>query len=333
MIPEVFDVEPLRGAANYIFSYTGGHIRVKVKGVQGIPDYDDDKDPDAEPDGYYLTANPRIGGTPFFNGLCKESNPASLDDCLVRIGIRNKDNPSAGTVISYSNSRFVLNGGNANASIAPGIAFFEGDLLIEGGAFTNTFIATGNITVSSNGSGAVFAPNYVGRNTRPIGSFTAVGVCSNEQYASNELVPSDFCGEENDSYYHGAHGNIGNYALLAGSCGQYSGEGDNKVCTNYVGGDIQVQKTIYGVVKAGNAFQTTSGGTSVVHGYVSALGQRGVSGLVHNMKGSTTIYLEPTETYDPTGGLIVPGSGASGGSETGTGSGPGSAVIRWARYL
>lgn len=334
---EVFDVNDIRSSANYIFSYVKGRIRVKVRGLKGekIPDT-----PQGD-DGYYLVENGSLDGALANGWLCAtESTTVNLASCPAKITWRNANNGWDGPVISVSTSGSCSKDrpcwdlrGDAGASIAPGIAFFVGDLDVTWGIYTNTFIATGDITVSNDKSSAVFAPNfagYAGMSTVPSRGIdhAALGVCTSNPY-DDAVRPTDFCGA-NNTYKSTA---LGNYALLAGSCNRYSGEGENRVCIEYVGGDIEVKTAVYGTIKAGNVFQTTGDGTSVVHGYISAVGQRGNTGLIHDLKGSTTIYLDPTDTYDPSGGLIVPGNGNGNGNETGTGSGSGSAVLRWSRYL
>ncbi|SDS65021.1 hypothetical protein SAMN05216198_2433 [Halopseudomonas litoralis] len=329
--PEVFDANVYRTAANYIYSWVNGAMRVKVQDVQGIVDWDDPANPaEVRRNGYfYRTANILDPSNPYWTNrtvagyACINNNPPSRRDetageCIARLGYANND----GTPLpEYRSGSWIFNGVNH----APGVVLVEGNMEIGNGTYTNTFIATGNLHVTTAG-GAVFALNYAGPDGITVEGHTALGVCRNSVYS---FRPGKFC---ESTYSHGAHGGLGNYALMAGSCplGNING------CARsaYIGGDILVEKTVFGVTKAGNLF--SSSGQARLYGYVSALAQRSNANTVNKMGASTTINLrvpaEIAERYDPTGGLM-PADGGGNGGGTSVEATPGSAQLQWGRYL
>lgn len=333
MEPEVFDANTLRSAANYIYYRKDNLTRVKIKGVEGIPDYTDAANPaEVRQNGYYYRTARLIqpGGnewwTPtktFSNYIC--INSVTLPDgqgeadgvCHARLGkAYDVDN---GILPTYSNGKWIFNGNDH----APGVIFVEGDLEVGNGTYTNTFIATGNIQVISAG-GAVFSLNYAGANGITAGGHTAIGVCNNTHYT---VKPTAFC---NDAYNHAAHSGVGNYALLAGSCPDPSGSVDGCGKNEYVGGNIIVERSVFGVVQAGNIFE--SKGDTKIYGYVTALGQRNTSTTIFNkMSERTELYLDVSPTiddrYDPSGGGLVSGNGSNGSSKDLRVS------VLWTRYL
>ncbi|WP_150303182.1 hypothetical protein [Pseudomonas saliphila] len=330
--PEVFDANVLRDVAHYIYSLRNGVVRVKVQGVDGIRDSADElNSQEVRQNGYfYRTANIIDPGNPGWTSrevagyACINNNAPSRRDetdghCLAQLGRAN------------NNSTPVPEFGRDNAwhfnglSHAPGIVLAEGDVEIGSGTYTNTFISTGNIHVTTAG-GAVFAPNYAGRDGVTVEGHTAMGVCNNAVYS---FMPEGFCNA--GGYDHRAFGGIGNYALLAGSCP--SGSVDGCAKNLYAGGDIRVEKSVYGATKAGNLF--SSSGNAKLYGYVSSLAQRNNGTTINIMGASTTINLqvpvELQERYDPAGGAIIGSDGGSGGTP-GEGT-PGSVELRWGRYL
>ncbi|WP_248112253.1 hypothetical protein, partial [Ralstonia pseudosolanacearum] len=79
------------------------------------------------------------------------------------------------TCFSYFNGTWSTNG----ATMAPGVVWFHGDLILGVGTYENTVIATGNLTTS--GSTVVHAPNYGGLS----------GQCNNTAFPA--LYPTNFC--------------------------------------------------------------------------------------------------------------------------------------------
>ena len=329
--PEVFDANAYRSAANYIYSRVAGHIRVQVQNVEGIADSNDESNPlDVQRNGYYYrTANIIDPGNPGWTSrtvggyLCLNNNAPSRRDetngeCLVQLG----HGFSAGAaLVEYRNGTWTFNGNHH----APGVVLVEGDTVISNGTYTNTFIATGNLTVPGAG-GAVFALNYAGPHAITVEGHTALGVCNNTQY---RLRPEAFC---ESTYKHTAHGGLGNYALMAGSCPAGSENGCSR--NAYMGGDIRVERSVFGVTRAGNLF--SSAGNARLYGYVSALAQRNNASTVNEMSASTLIDLripdEALQHYDPSGGLLPP-AGGSNERHPPTGATPGSAELLWGRYL
>ncbi len=327
---ETFDVNDLKDGANYIFSIdASGHKRVVVRQVRnsgGVAlDYEG-----ADLKGYYLLTMDWLCTTPTAaipNAAHGEPDPSV---CPIRIG-RGSGNGNNTTLISYNNGKWDLSG-DKRASLATGVAFFEGNLNVGVGSFFNTFLATGDITTS--GATMAFAPNYAGYNGTQTGTVYAgvyrdpghpeqgfelsQGICVNSLVPN--LIPQQFCGADFDYNVRIMDTKIGNYAFMAGTC---AGVVD---CTknNYQGGNVitGALANIHGTVKAGNVFK--SGGNSTVHGFVAALGQGQTSG--HQMGAKTTVDLRNLPTgYDPTGGPSTPGTVIPGTlAEVG---------ILWSRYL
>ena len=329
--PEIFDANMLRAVANYIYSIRNGVARVKIQNVEGVRDSADPLNPqDVRQNGYYFrTANIIDPSNPGWTGrtvagyACINNNAPSRRDetdghCVARLGRAfNTSTP----VPQHNNNVWSFNG----ESHAPGIVLAEGNMEIGSGHYTSAFVATGNIHVTTAG-GAVFALNYAGASGVTVEGQTALGVCNNAVYS---FRPEAFC--EAGGFDHRAHAGIGNYALLAGSCPPGSVNG----CASsvYTGGDIRVEKAVFGATKAGNLF--SSSGSARLYGYVSSLAQRNNGTTINMMGASTTINLrvpvEMRERYDPAGGVITAGGGGSSGTPGEVT--PGSVSLRWGRYL
>lgn len=289
----IFSVDIYRSIANYVFYHSGNNNMVLVQDVTGIPN------------GSYYLHQGQIGSAPYNDWLCsKPIGQATAADCIAKIGRGNKQN----TLISYSAEGWELKGDKNEDSprLAPGIAYFEGDLTLNTGKYHNTFISTKNIKISDDV--IVKSPNYVGYQ----------GVC-NTDYG---IKPTSLC--LNNTYNSNAYSSIGNFALMAGVCTARNGE----QCTAYTGGDITTggSTTVEGSILAGNRF--FSGGNTVVKGYVTAFVQRTpTSGS--SLGGSTAIDVSNLpSTYIPSGNApSVDGSG------NGAASFSVSSRVLWARYL
>lgn len=326
---EVFDANTLRSAANYLYYRdSSNRTRVKVRGIQGIPDHTASSNPiEVQQNGYfYRTANIIDPTNPGWTNrtvagyICINNNSPSRADeltphCLAQLG---RANNTSTFVPSFSNNKWTMNG----VSHAPGIVFVEGNLDLAGGTYTNTFIATGNIHVTTAG-GAVFALNYAGFNGVTASGNTALGVCNNTQYS---IRPTDFC--QGATYNHEALQGLGNYVLLAGSCPTSGCDKDaNGKITGYIGGDVRVEKSVYGVIKAGNYM--TTGGNAKIFGAISSLAQSSAV-PTHVFGNSTEVHLwNPlvNDRYNP--------NNCSNQCTT-TGGGGSSAIraeVRWSRYL
>ncbi|OHX13769.1 hypothetical protein BI347_09790 [Chromobacterium sphagni] len=157
-------------------------------------------------------------------------------------------------------------------TMAPGILWFDGNLEVGNGVYHNSFIASGNIATS--GQHSSYAVNYAG----------AIGICRNNDFPA--LYPEDDC---RLGVFKGKP--IGNAVLLAGG---YAGGG-------YQGGDITLgaSSQVHGNVWAGNML--FSGGSTTIHGYVTAARQgRAGAGQPHRWGASTTIDLRNLpESFQP----------------------------------
>ncbi|QJD59103.1 hypothetical protein HG264_09355 [Pseudomonas sp. gcc21] len=330
--PETFDANRLRDIANYIYSIRNGEVRVEIQGVDGIRDSAEELNPlDVRRNGYYFRsaniidpANPGWTSRTVAGYACINNNAPSRRDetdshCVARLG--HSHNNTTPLPQFSRNNVWSFNGD----SHAPGIVLVDGDMEIGSGTYTNTFIATGNLHVNTAG-GAVFAPNYAGRDGVTVEGHTALGVCNNPVYA---FRPTEFC--EDGGYDHRAYGAIGNFALLAGSCP--SGSQGGCASSLYSGGDIRVEKAVFGATKAGNLF--SSSGNARLYGYVSSLAQRNNGTTINMMGASTTINLQvPVELqqrYDPAGGTVINEVGGTSGAP-GEAT-PGAVELRWGRYL
>ena len=188
---------------------------------------------------------------------------------------------------SFNNGKWTFDGINH----APGVVFVDGNLDVGNGTYTNTFIVTGNINVTTAGNGGVFSLNYAGFNGVTSNGITAIGVCSNTHYT---VKPTDFC--QGSTYKADALQGIGNYALLAGSCPAAGCTiGQNGKITDYIGGDIKVEKSVFGVIKAGNYF--TTGGSARIYGAISSLAQRSAA-QTHVFGASTERHLLNPQVSD-----------------------------------
>lgn len=329
--PEVFDARSLRSVANYIYRIVNGVERVEIQGVNGIRSSADPLNPpEVQQNGYYVRnanildpSNPGWTSRTVAGYACiNNNNPSRRDEtageCIAQLG---RALNTTTRVPQYRNATWDFDG----VSHAPGIVLVEGNMQIGNGTYTNTFVATGDIRVTTAG-GAVFAPNYAGPDGITVEGHSALGVCNNAVYA---FRPEAFC--RAGGFDHRAHAGIGNYALLAGSCppGSLNGCASNR----YVGGDIRVEKSVFGATKAGNLFTTS--GNAKLYGHISSLAQRDNGTTINVIGNSTTINLRVPpalrDRYDPAGGMITGGGGGSDG--TPGQATPGSVVLRWGRYL
>lgn len=314
---ETFDANLFRDSANYVYRRHNNATRVLVRNVEGMPDHSHVSNPQEVRDNGYFHRSSSVSNRP--NYACRHPTANNdAENCWLLS--TNSDNSDVHP--SFVNPNWTLNG----VSHAPGVVFFEGNLRIQNGHYTNTFIATENITLTSSNN-SVAAPNYIGANTRSIAvpdfsTHTYQGVCNNIY----GLSPRDFC--KPGSYDSSALSGLGNFGLKAGSCpspGQCS-------TSQYIGGDIAIAGPVLGVIKAGNIFSTS--GQTRIEGYVSVLALRG-SGTTNRIGNRTVIDLSDLpEGYDPTGGAVDPGDGSGGNGNGGGGTEEaGSATLLWTRYL
>lgn len=275
------DANEYLSETNYIFDVdTVGNIIVSVKNIRGITN------------GTYYLGRKVLKQSKTY--LCANINN---EVCTINpVGRIGGDQNWDYKPITY-NSRTgwsLVDNKSLTPSIAPGILFFYGDVDIGQGTYINTFLATGNITVSIP---KVYAPNYAD-----------VDLVCNTSYG----IPTNVC----TSSMVLSKTNIGYIALLAGS---YSG-------TEYVGGDITTTSNayIYGNIIAGNKFNT-NGATSVTGQIVAAnLGSSSTTSSSFNSK--VTVDLT---NIDKT----IDDSGDDSGGEKNDSSTTRNTTIKWARYL
>ncbi len=307
ILTDTFNANTLEGVANYAFKIDSlGYKKVTLHNVQGMAD------------GIYYLGNYNGGGyrdyvcTALASGASPGSptcqTPAVSASKTLCQGYSDYNN-----CFSYDNGKWTVNG----KSMAPGVAWFQGNLEVGSGVYYNTFIATGNITTS--GQHETYAPNFAGYDGTSGGiRYAPTGICANSNFPA--LVPRQLCDTAQKKYLADADGGIGNYAFMAGS----RADEIYADTASYVGGNIALGafSIVHGSVKASNEF--TSGGATTLQGYVTALAL-GVK-VSNSMGGSTTFDLR-----------VLPASFTASGSGTGTGggsgAGAGSVQIRWARYL
>lgn len=300
---QTVDAYQLQSLANYVFDVdSSGYRKVTVANVNGIAN------------GTYYLGNYDGSHQDYLCTALATGSSASNPTCLT---------PAVGSAVticqgySASNSCFAYSTSNSTwsingTSIAQGVTWFHGNLALGNGNYYNTFIATGNIATS--GSFQVYAPSYAGYNGSVSGTnYTPTGICVNSFFPAR--YPTNLCTPTSNptSYVYTANP-AANYALLAGGA----------VNGIYSGGNISLgsSNTIYGSVLAGN--QLTTGGSTVVNGYVTAAGNG--SSVTNSLGGSTTINLTALPpAYQPGAGLPSTGGGAS----TSTNN----VQVFWSRYL
>ena len=295
---DTFNAYDIEADANFAFKMDNGYKKVTVRNVEGIAD------------GTYFLGNYPGGG--YKDYLCTAvTGSKDAPDCTSPARTATK------TICKgYSdyNGCFSYNASTGwtvvGTSMAPGVAWFEGNLEVASGTYYNTFIATGNIKTS--GQHVTYAPNYAGYSGKADGkTYAPLGVCTNSQFPS--IRPRQFCNAD------GSYRSVepGDYAFMAGS----RADDDFDDIASYQGGNITLgsSSNVYGNVRAGNEF--SSGGSTTIHGFVSALALG--SKVANSLGGSTTFDLR---NLPKTFQLQRPG----GSEEAG---GPGGVRLKWSRYL
>jgi len=121
------DTNLLKSAANYVFEIdANGNKIVTIRDINGINNGT-----------YYLVSDKSVGNTTYNDHLCIAANPTNTNQCIIKIGKGFSDNK---TLISYDSNtkKWTLNG----KMLAPGVAWFDGNLEIGSGIYYNTFLAT-----------------------------------------------------------------------------------------------------------------------------------------------------------------------------------------------
>lgn len=279
------DANSLKSTANYAFDVdSSGNLIVTVANVNGIDD------------GTYYLYEGMIGSVARNDYLCTSAAPTNVNQCIAKIGIGFSDQNN---LISYDSSTktWTVSG----KTMATGVVWFKGNLVVSSGTYYNTFLATGNISTS--GASVVYSVNYAGY----------ANICTNANFAG--IYPSNLCDVSTGSLITYS---VANIALLAGSYDE--GYTD---AAHFHGGNIDLgaSNKVYGDVVAGGVL-TTSGSTTI-YGYIVVANQS--EGTTSSKLGaSTTINLNNLpSTYDPT-------TVNTGTTTTTTSS---SASVVWSRYL
>ena len=208
-------------------------------------------------------------------------------------------------IISYESGTWKLEDYQTQiSSIAPGVILFKGHVSIPQGKYNNTIIATGNINYG--GSVILNAPNPAG----------AAQVCS----ANYFKMPTNLCRSKSELI----PANIGNIALLSGSCSDSS---SLTTCeSSYFGGNITLggSATINGNIIAGNKLIT--GGSTNIKGSILAAAH--TSDKKSSLGGSTNIDFDGKDEDDTT--ITLPGDEVE---QPPTTSNTEKAKIKWSRYI
>lgn len=310
-----FNAYDVESAAHYAFKIdANGYKVVTVRNINGIDDGTyfigdyDGADLNDYSRGYkdFLCKELKSSSTPSAPKCKAPLQPPAMTPC---VGYSTSNN-----CISYdaTSKKWTLSGN----SFAPGIVWFEGNLQLHNGTYYNTFVATGNVSTTAGGV-KVYAINYAGYDgKRGTKIYAPTGICVNSGFPNH--YPTDYCDMANHVFVNPADSVIGHYALLAGSYGSAG---------SYVGGDIQLgaSSKVFGSVLSGNLY--SSGGSSTIHGSVTALSQ---GGATHAAGGSTTFDLRDLPSgFQP---IVDPCklTNACAGPPPAPGFG---ATVKWSRYL
>lgn len=325
MIRPIVDAWALKGAANYVFEFVDGALRVTVKNINGIAD-----------GVYYLARG--YGG---WDGnqvtsreyLCK-SLVKDASGALKVADDDKKENICApeekGSLIPFCSSDmynqcFTVDPASKSLkitkSIPPGVVWIKGNLELAGTLY-NTFIVTGKITSSA--AMKSYALNYAAEYKEdPANTYETSknAVCKNE-FKDNQTT--DFLGRYPTNYCNAAGvytpSAVGNVSLLAG------GYDPDVTPRTFSGGDISLGSSnrVYGTIIAGDML--TTGGDTKIYGYVSGAGLMLIEDEAHKLGNATEINLKNLpSTYKPE---VVPNMSGGGGAGVTAES-----KVLWTRYL
>ena len=300
------DVYALKASANYVFDIEAGtgYKQVTVSKVAGITDgtyYLGDYD--------YSSSLPTLarGNKDYLCTAVNASGKCTAPTEPYQTLCQGTSEYNGCFTYNSTTKKWAIDG----VTMAPGFAWFEGDLNVGNGTYINTFASSGSISTS--GSAKVYAPNYHGYSA----------VCSQTSTPGNirgsrlsGLVPTDVCNTTANTYAANA---IGNVALVAGGF----------VGGVFQGGDITLgsSNSVYGGVIAGNLLKT--GGSTTIYGSVQVASQGSSSSgsaQTTTWTGSTTIDLSNTSnTYTPGAQPCMVNCASSGGAA--------STQVFWTRYL
>lgn len=287
------DVYPLEASANYVFKIdANGKRTVQVRNVNGITD------------GTYFLGNYSINGTKYMEYLCTAVD--SSNNCTA------PSTPYKTICYGYSlqNGCFTYASGTqtwtvGGTTIAPGVAYFEGNLVVSNGIYFNTWLATGDLATS--GQTTSYAVNFA----------EYAGVCTNANDKGRNthavhagIYPKAFCNLTTGVM---TPQPIGNPVYIAGGYKNGVFSGGTITLTN---GNEQ-----YGSVLAGSRLTVT--GNTTVHGQVVSAGQG--SNTNSSTGGGVTVDMRNLpSTADP-------GTTPCMGTTCGSGGGAVASII-WSAY-
>ncbi len=275
----VIDVWTRKDFANYFVEYddTENKIKVTVKWINGIED-------DSV---YYLGDYSSYEGNAYKDYLCTTLAPSGQCTAPAEplFPICTGFSTSNGCITyNTSTNTFTLNPGDT----APGMMFFNGNLVLDSGHSMTSIFASGNITTA--GSYKLWAPNHGAYNKICEGDGDHSRAPTRYEAEFSQYYPINFCDTVAGTYVPSQIGNVG---LAAGG---YPPESPG----TFVGGIITLGASteIVGAVLAGDII-LTSGNVSI-NGPISA-GTDGSSTGQSSLSGSTTIdFNSSSPLYTPT---------------------------------
>lgn len=281
----VIDVWAIKDEANYFVWWDSvtSRIMVTVNSVNGLIDGTD----------YRLADFSTSSGASYRDYLCTSVNGSG--NCIA---------PSSPTLplcfgyslgnncISYNNSTKTFS--FAPNTTAPGVMFFDGNVLLKDGHSMTTILASGNI--KTQGEFKLSAANFGGyaKICAANADHAAGGVRARYTDAYSDYYPTNLCDVDNSIYTPTSTANIG---LAAG--------GVNPDLTvnpsaDYTGGDIDLGAStiMTGAVLAGNTLKTS--GQVVITGLVATTGLGADNSNGNSLGSSTTIDFASSGDYDST---------------------------------
>jgi hypothetical protein len=292
------DVRPLRSSANLIFerSADGLDTRVTVQSLNGVPDdtyvlaYAQSAATAWEPKTFDVLCRPQFvsaarprhasSGQPWCAGLgMGGANPQPIWRIC-------ETQEWEGTCYKYNVATSTWTLHSWAQSIPRGVTWFEGNLTLGSHGYVNTFLATGNITVTS--SHRTMAPNYAGYNllcaNAPVLNVWGQALAT-PTFAGR--YPTNLCNTATQSVI---YNKIGNLAFIAGS---YDPDG------TFRGGDIHIEggTRIDGSVMAGNEIETL--GNTTISGHVMGAAQGTAHGPSGDFGETLNLNMAPVVGFTP----------------------------------
>ncbi|MCO8165720.1 hypothetical protein NJC38_26655 [Pseudomonas sp. 21LCFQ010] len=272
------DVSTLRDQANYVFYFDGNTPMLRIQNVKRA------NGTAVDPGPYNLTTTDlqRIGGADFL--ICNwYYNSGGNNTC------GKNATPSNGWVF------------NGIMAFPPGVAWFQGNVTLDGvqmARFSNTFLSTGDVTLTSSSNAPIYAPNFSGASFTCGGAFYATNLCKSTTALATW---TDSTGTLRTGMP------IGNIAV----------EAERALYTN--GWTIWGNVILGGLVNASGATTNIKGGLSTGNNGVTAttIGAGGIAVDVSNMSSDQSIV----------------GTTTGSGSTTGGTGGSGTTTVKWVRPL